>query len=243
MFKFNMDAHMHFDLYSNRNEILKYIEQKESYTIGMTNLPQLFEKYRHHYVENKYFQLALGFHPELVYQYRNQQMLFKELINETRFIGEIGLDYTKKTDEDIICQTKVFEKILEWSSGTNKILSVHSRSAAKEVVDMINGFDGTVILHWYSGGVNDLKSAIDLGCYFSINHQMLQSTNGRNIVRNIPVDRILIESDAPFTKGLNEKYTIDFNNDIYNYIGMLYHQEIDIVKKRVKANFAQVLTK
>lgn len=31
MFKFNMDAHMHFDLYSNRNEILKYIEQKESY--------------------------------------------------------------------------------------------------------------------------------------------------------------------------------------------------------------------
>lgn len=47
---------------------------------------------------------------------------------------------------------------------------------------------------------------------------MLQSTNGRNIVRNIPVDRILIESDAPFTKGLNEKYTIDFNNDIYNYM-------------------------
>lgn len=126
----------------------------------MTNLPQLFEKYRHHYVENKYFQLALGFHPELVYQYRNQQMLFKELINETRFIGEIGLDYTKKTDEDIICQTKVFEKILEWSSGTNKILSVHSRSAAKKVVDMINDFDGTVILHWYSGGVNDLKSAM-----------------------------------------------------------------------------------
>ena len=177
-----------------------------------TNLPQLFEKYKRQYVGNKYFQLALGFHPELVHQYSNQQVLFKELINETRFIGEIGLDYTKKSKEDVMCQTEIFEKIIEWCSGKNKILSVHSRSASKKVVDILNGFDGTVILHWYSGGITDLRRAIEQGCYFSINHQMLQSVNGRNIVGNIPVDRILLESDAPFTKGLSEKYTIDFND-------------------------------
>ena len=176
-----MDAHMHFDLYNDRNEILRYVAQKESYTIAVTNLPQLFEKYKHQYVENKYFQLALGFHPELVYQYSNQQILFKELLNETRFIGEIGLDYTKKSKEDVTKQTEVFEKILEWCSGNNKILSVHSRSASKKVV--------------------------------------------------------------PFTKGLSEKYTIDFNDVIYKYIGGVYSQEIDVVKKRVKANFAEVLKK
>ena len=253
MFNFYMDAHMHFDLYNDRNEILRYVAQKESYTIAVTNLPQLFEKYKHQYVENKYFQLALGFHPELVYQYSNQQILFKELLNETRFIGEIGLDYTfigeigldytKKSKEDVTKQTEVFEKILEWCSGNNKILSVHSRSASKKVVDMLDGFDGTVILHWYSGGITDLRRAIAKGCYFSINHQMLQSTNGKKIVGNIPVDRILIESDAPFTKGLSEKYTIDFNDVIYKYIGGVYSQEIDVVKKRVKANFAEVLKK
>ena len=221
MFDFYMDAHMHFDLYDNRNEVLRYVQQKESYTIAVTNLPQLFEKYKHQYMGNKYFQLALGFHPELVYQYSNQQMLFKELINETRFIGEI----------------------IKWCSGKNKILSVHSRSASKKVVDILNGFDGTVILHWYSGGITDLRRAIEQGCYFSINHQMLQSVNGRNIVGNIPVDRILLESDAPFTKGLSEKYTIDFNDMIYKYIGELYHQELDVVKKRIKANFVEVLKK
>ncbi len=236
-----MDAHMHFDLYDDRNEILRYVEQKKSYTIAVTNLPQLFEKYKHQYVENKYFQLALGFHPELVHQYSNQQMLFKELINETRFIGEIGLDFAKKSKEDVKNQTEMFEKILEWCSGKNKILSIHSRSAAKEVVDMIDGFDGTVILHWYSGGINHLRRAIRKGYYFSINHQMLQSAYGRNIVGNIPVDRFLLESDAPFTKGLSEKYTIDFNDVIYKYISDLYHQEVEIVKKRVKANFAEVL--
>lgn len=57
------------------------------------------------------------------------------------------------------------------------------------------------------------------------------------------MDRILIESDAPFTKGLSEKYTIDFNDVIYKYIGGVYSQEIDVVKKRVKANFAEVLKK
>ena len=163
------------------------------------------------------------------------------MLNETRFIGEIGLDYTRKSKEDITKQTEVFEKILEWCSGNDKILSVHSRSASKKVVDMLNGFDGTVILHWYSGGITDLRRAIAQGCYFSINHQMLQSTNGKNIVGNIPVDRILLESDAPFTKGLSEKYTIDFNDAIYKYIGGVYNQKIDVVKKRVKANFAEVL--
>ena len=225
MFDFYMDAHMHFDLYDNRNEVLRYVQQKESYTIAVTNLPQLFEKYKHQYMGNKYFQLALGFHPELVYQYSNQQMLFKELINETRFIGEIGLDYTKKSKEDVMCQTEIFEKIIKWCSGKN----------------ILNGFDGTVILHWYSGSITDLRRAIELGCYFSINHQMLQSVNGRNIIGNIPVDRILLESDAPFTKGLGEKYTIDFNDVIYKYIGGVYNQKIDVVKKRIKANFAEVL--
>ena len=95
-----MDVHMHFDLYDDRNEILSYVKQKASYTIAVTNLPQLFEKYKRQYVENKYFQLALGFRPELVHQYSNQQMLFKELINETRFI------------------------VVFWK---NKILSIHSR--------------------------------------------------------------------------------------------------------------------
>ena len=151
-----MDAHMHFDLYDDRSEILRYVKQKASYTIAMTNLPQLFEKYKLQYVGNKYFQLALGFHPELVHQYSNQQVLFKELINETRFIGEIGLDYTKKSKEDVMCQTEIFERIIEWCSGKNKILSVHSRSASKKVIDILNGFDIPVI---YNAKISEIGGA------------------------------------------------------------------------------------
>ena len=63
----------------------------------------------------------------------------------------------------------------------------------------------------------------------------------RDIVGNIPVDRSLLESDAPFTKGLSEKQTVNVNDLIYKYIDELYYQEIDVVKKRIKANFAELL--
>lgn len=60
MFEFNMDAHMHFDLYENRDEVLKYIESKKSYTIAVTNLPDLFLKYIKEYKDKKFVQFALG---------------------------------------------------------------------------------------------------------------------------------------------------------------------------------------
>ena len=93
MFEFSMDAHMHFDLYENRDEVLEYIESKKSYTIAVTNLPELFQKYNRIYTNKKFVKIALGFHPELVEEYMNQQVLFRQLVDETRFIGEIGLDF------------------------------------------------------------------------------------------------------------------------------------------------------
>ena len=43
---FPMDTHFHFDLYKDRLDILNYIEKHQSYTIAVTNLPELFSKYR-----------------------------------------------------------------------------------------------------------------------------------------------------------------------------------------------------
>lgn len=241
MFEFNMDAHMHFDLYENRDEILEYVESKKSYTIAVTNLPDLFQKYSNKYKDKKYVQIALGFHPELVEEYKYQQDLFHQLVDETRFIGEIGLDFSCVSDKEKNSQIAVFQNILSWCTDKKKILSVHSREASKEVISMLEGFKGKVILHWYSGRIVDLETALLKGYYLSVNHQMLESVSGRNIVNKLPVDKILIESDAPFTKGMKNKYSLDFNEKVYLYLAKRYDQKVDIVKKRIKANFAEVL--
>ena len=45
-----------------------------------------------------------------------------------------------------------------------------------------------------------------------------RSNNGKRIIANIPLEKILIESDAPFTKGLEKNYSIKFMDDIYRFI-------------------------
>lgn len=91
---FSMDAHMHCDLYKDRKFVADYIEnQKKSYTISVTSLPDLFEKYYHEYQKYKYMKLALGFHPELVLNIKIYYQFFLEMLIKTRYIGEIGLDF------------------------------------------------------------------------------------------------------------------------------------------------------
>lgn len=102
-----MDAHMHFDLYKNRDEVLTYIETHHSYTIAVTNLPELYERYYQKYENYKYIKIALGFHPELAYQYRNQLPLFLKYADTIRYIGEVGLDFTVNDKENQNVQQEI----------------------------------------------------------------------------------------------------------------------------------------
>jgi len=242
MFEFNMDAHMHFDLYKNREEILDYIERQKSYTLAMTNLPSLYKKYREIYSQYNYTKIALGFHPELVKNYYHQIDIFERICKDTRYIGEVGLDFTTDDLRERKMQEEIFVRVVEASSRYGKkIMSVHTRRAAKPVLDILTNFNGGVIFHWFSGNLTELQEAVNRDYYFSLNHQMLRSTSGKTIINNIPVDRILIESDAPFTKGMEEIYDMRLLNVIYNYIAELYAQDITTVKKRIKLNFIELL--
>lgn len=240
---FCMDAHMHFDLYKDREEVLEYIEKYRLYTIAMTNLPDIYRRYLGKYSNFKYTRLALGFHPELAFQYQNQMNIFEDCISKTRFIGEVGLDYTVRDEENMRVQRRVFAEIVRLcSTSPEKVMSVHSRRAEAECLQIMNDYRGKAIFHWYSGSVQNLYKALDCGYYFSINHQMLMSNNGRRIVDEIPLEKILIESDAPFTKGLEKEYSIFFIEQVYRYLCENRKIEINELSERLKNNFREVLS-
>ncbi len=241
MFEFNMDAHMHFDLYKDRIDVLDYIEKSRSYTIAVTNLPELYEKYSMKYSKYKYIKFALGFHPELVCQFKNQLNLFAKLSLDARYIGEVGLDYTDVTNNEKEIQLEIFRKIIEICNFNNKIMSVHSRRTSTEVVNELEIFDGKVIMHWFTGKKSDLDKAILRGYYFSINNQMLKYKSGRDIISRIPMDKLLIESDAPFTKGMEDRYKVNFVQEICKYLSVLYNQDVENVRKQIKANFISLI--
>lgn len=236
-----MDAHMHFDLYTNRKFVADYIENQKSYTISVTNLPDLFEKYYQDYQKYKYMKLALGFHPELVYEYQNLLPIFFRNVNKTRYIGEVGLDFSTSDKKNREKQTEIFTQIVQMCNDKKKIFTVHTRRAHKEVIKVLDVFQGKVILHWYSGSMKELQVALERGYYFSINHQMLRSNAGRNIINMIPINKILIESDAPFTRGLKDQYELFFVSEIYNYLAKIKNISVDEASEIIKNNFKQVL--
>lgn len=237
-----MDAHMHFDLYKNREAVLNFIEENKSYTIAMTNLPELYEKYKKHFIQYNYVKLALGFHPELVFKYAEQIELFLKLTVTTKYIGEIGLDFSRSNKENKNKQKEVFSQIIEKCSfEKNKVLSVHSRCATKEVLNIMKNFEGKAIFHWYTGNISELNCALERGYYFSINNQMIKSSTGREIIRKIPANKILIESDGPFTKGMEDEYNLNFDNEIFSFLAKLYNLDEDVIRKRIKANFIQLI--
>jgi len=196
------DTHFHLDLFDDPEKIIAQIETEKIYTIAVTNVPEVFAHTQHLVEGSKFIRPALGLHPELVYQYKNQLPLFIDLLQHTRYVGEVGLDNFKKSKDDFSEQKKVFEKIVTaCDDAGNKVLTIHSRRAEKEVISIVGeSFSGKVILHWYSGPLKEIDRALENGFYFSINYAMTQSDNGKKIIERIPTDRLLLESDGPFAK-------------------------------------------
>lgn len=242
---FLLDTHMHFDLMDvERYALLEQLERENIYTIAVTNLPELYIKYKNqiNWDKYKYCRLALGFHPELVVQHCNQIDNFIKMLPNSRYIGEVGLDFSNNDLLQKKIQIEIFQQIInECGKYKNKILSVHSRKAVKETLETMKFFEGKAIFHWYSGSIKDLEEIIERGYFLSINHQMLKSENGRKIINLIPTEKLLIESDAPFTYGFDKKYSVFFVEKIYNYLSDTRHINIELLSKTIKSNFRNLL--
>ena len=200
-----IDTHCHFDMMPNPEAYISAKEKAGDIVVGMTNLPSHFRLGQPHLKSLKFVRLALGLHPLLASENINELPLFNSFLDQTSYIGEIGLDFSKEGFSTKDNQISVLRKLLEKLEGKKKIISVHSRKAEKELFSLLCEYNiHNVIFHWYSGPVNLIPSIISRGYYFSVNEAMTISKNGRSIIEKIPRTRILTESDSPY----NEKADI-----------------------------------
>jgi len=170
----------------------------------VTNLPILYEKLSKK-IQSKYIRIALGFHPELLSEYSKYIPLMWEYLKNVKYIGEIGLDLKYKSADDRMKQIDFFQELIfRCKSLPKKILSVHSKGSEKEILSIIsNDYNGVVILHWYSGSLENLRKAIYNEYYFSINFAMANSRRIEKYINLIPIEKLLIETDGPFVKLSN----------------------------------------
>lgn len=198
-----VDAHCHIDLFPSPDAVVARAEAAGVYTIAVTNAPSVFAHTLELTRGSRFVRPALGLHPELVRTHGGQLDQMLQLLPQTRYVGEIGLDHATGDADDHRRQARVFGAILErCASAGDKVLTVHSRRAAAEVVAAFGtSFPGVVILHWFSGGLRDLQKAIDAGMYFSVNPAMFRSGHGRKLIAAMPRDRVLTETDGPFVRS------------------------------------------
>ncbi len=237
------DTHFHLDLQKSKVEVLAEIEQNKIYTIAVTNLPPLYEKLKNE-IDNKYVRVALGFHPELLNQYQKYIPQMWSLLSEAKYIGEVGIDLKTSKDSKNL-QISFFEELISRCNDYgNKVLTIHSRMAAGEVVSIVgNSFNGKIILHWYSGSKQNQMNAINNGYYFSVNSAMLNSESGRKIIENTPNDKLLIETDSPFVefKGVFINQFSQIQNTIIK-LSELKRMNIDDLVNQLWSNFQSVIT-
>ncbi|HBG62166.1 MAG: hypothetical protein A2Y03_00570 [Omnitrophica WOR_2 bacterium GWF2_38_59] len=241
-----VDCHCHLDLFEDHIELLRECDQKKINVLTVTNAPCVWKRNYELAMPYKYIRVALGLHPQLAEERKNELGLFEKYIKETRFIGEIGLDGSKEYIKSLNVQEEVFKRILKLCSNYNdKILSVHSRNAARNVVMNLKAYypieKGKVILHWYSGSLKDAISAVRYGCYFSVNERMLQTQSGISLIKNIPRNRILTETDGPFLKRDEKPLRSMQVNRALNILSKIWGIDMLQTKEVIFVNFNELI--
>jgi TatD DNase family protein len=197
-----LDAHCHIDLYPNPTRVAIDAERAGVFTVLVTNLPSAFEAAYPNIRPFKKIRLALGLHPlNAPLHTDKERQLFQVLVNQTSFIGEIGLDFSPAGYQTRDAQIASFQFALRSLNRIPKFVTVHSRRAEMAVLDLARQEYGMpIILHWYTGTNKIVDLALDAGHYFSVNPAMVESKRSRSIVQRIPRERVLTESDGPFVR-------------------------------------------
>ncbi len=140
-----------------------------------------------------------GIHPEVLANTSLSPTLEKELLTLAQdpkvvAIGESGLDNPHPA------QIELFEFNIQLAKKTNLPLVVHCRNAFEEVYSAIKNSQVTVQMHCFTGSWDWAKKFLDLGCYLSFGGIVTfkSSQQLRDVVTQVPPDRLVIETDSPY---------------------------------------------
>lgn len=239
-----VDAHCHADLFINDSSIIEEAEINKVHTIAVTNVPSVFLRTQNLSKGKKYIYPAVGLHPELVKTHGSEVANLWPILNETRFVGEVGLDYSTDDLNERQNQRDIFSAILlHCSEYKNKVITVHSRRAASDVIAAVGEkYPGKIILHWFTGTSKEVDRAINSGFWFSINLNMLGTSKGFELINKMPINRLLTETDGPFGKFNNNSATPKDVKVLVNKLSGVWKKTVEETAAIILENFKSVLS-
>lgn len=131
-----------------------------------------------------------------------QKLEFYLQYNPRAMVGECGIDRLK--NKDITLQLEVFLRHIELAQKYNRPLIIHAVKAEEQILPLLPKMPKKTIFHSYSGSLNFALKIQSCGFYLGFNFASLRRNNFAELLQNIDLDYILLESDGPyqsFTKG------------------------------------------
>jgi TatD DNase family protein len=205
-----IDSHCHLNFDELYNDIDHYLQQMTMNEISHalcvgTNIDNWDRIIG---IANKYQNIfaSVGMHPDEkeTSSPLSKGMLLKHTANNKVIaIGETGLDYYRVDDDDISWQHNRFIVHIEAAIEADLPLIIHTRDSIVDTLAILQEHEASragAVMHCFTENLDNAKKCLDLGFYISIsgivtfkNAQTIQE-----VAKYIPIDRLLIETDAPF---------------------------------------------
>ena len=204
-----IDSHCHLDYEPLLENLIDVINRSKK--IGITKLLTIcttiesFEKIKIIINKDKMIYGTYGIHPhETEGNYVNKEKIIQEVRENNKIIGigETGLDFFyNHSDKNI--QIKSFIAHIEASIVLNKPLIINSRNAETETFEILNSYKNNnlkILMHCFTGTSEFSKKLLTLNAFFSASGIITfkNSTELQNTFKNIPLEKLLIETDSPF---------------------------------------------
>ena len=179
---------------------------------------------------------TVGVHPE-EYEKASDEVFaeFAKMYNTEKkvvAVGEIGLDYhyPELPKEK---QWNIFEKQLQLAAALNAPVVLHVRDAVGDAYDILrNHFSylkSGILLHCYSGSKEMVKQFDKFDCYYSFGGAVTfkSATEKPDVIRAVPFDRLLLETDCPYMTPVPYRGQINFPK----YVGLTARKIAEILNK------------
>ena len=240
------DFHCHIDLHPDPAALIARCEHERVFVLAVTTTPRAWPQNRIWTKSSSLVRAAVGLHPELVAKHHTEIELLEHHIVESRLVGEVGLDGSPQHRASYERQKEIFTRALIASqTHGGRVVTIHSRRAAKDTIALIqehtNPANVVCILHWFSGSLAEAGHAVAAGCYFSVNAAMLAHDRGRALVRSIPGDRLLTETDSPFMTIDGRKSEPTDAVNVLGELSALHSEPLNETKQRIAQNARRVL--
>ena len=210
----------------------------------LSDIDKLLEIYNR-YSKDMFF--TIGVHPhhanEINEEYLNK---LKEVINNNNphAIGETGLDFFRNlsTYEE---QIFAFEEQIKIAIDTNKPLFLHQRDSHDDFIKILRKYSSDInksVVHCFTGTKEQLNDYLELDCYIGVTGWICDAKRNvelRKTIKNIPLERLMIETDCPYLipKNLEEKPKNNRNeptylNHIANEVATLMKKDINDIREK-----------